>query len=126
MKRYVLTKDKEIQLSNEYDDYDAYIDKSSDNLIDLAEVGDCWESPLGHLHQIREISVAKQEFEKRMKIAKTIYCKMGYALAIFEDGHNEVNNINVFNIPHTINSTNIHPVAIWKRNGDVMRRYSVE
>ena len=89
MKRYVMSKDKIIRLSNEYDDYDAYIDKTSDNLLDLLEVGDCVETV--------------DTIEKFTRI-KGIYC--------FTSGS------------HLIGVSRI--IAIWKRNGDIMRRYSVE
>jgi hypothetical protein len=86
MKRYVLTKDKIIRLSNEYDDYDAYIDKTSDNLIDLLEVGDCYETKDAEIYSIDNTYELTEQ--------KTFY---SYNVDLIK--------------------------AIWKRNGDIMRRY---
>ena len=83
MKRYVLTKDKEIRLSNKYDDLNANVDKSSDNLIDLLEDKDLIECG-------NEGNVIQYD-------------------AIFDEI-----------------TTYKNVVAIWKRNGDVMRRYEID
>lgn len=89
MKRYVLTKDKEIRLSNEYDDLNANVDKSSDNLIDLLEVGDMVEivdeQGLDYIHLTESFPASK---------------------------------VNELTLDFEI-------IAIWKRNGDVMRRYEL-
>ena len=87
MKRYVLTKDKTIYDTTKMPTIDfsknANVDKSSDNLLDLAEVGDMLEH---------------------------------------KDFPNEY-----FSITNEWKVTKLEGVtAIWKRNGDVMRRYSVE
>ena len=84
MKRYVLTKDKEIRLSNKYDDLNANVDKSSDNLIDLLEVGDCVECDYGLYNETYSVNNERQ--------------------------------LNDFKGDNTV-------VAIWKHNGDIMRRY---
>ena len=83
MKRYVMTKDKIIRLATPQDNLNAAIDKTSDNLIDLLEVGDCVEM-----------------------VDKEIYSIVDKAdlLAFAKD-------------------TKV--VAIWKRNGDIMRRYEI-
>ena len=90
MKRYVLTKDKTIYDTAKMPTIDfsnhADIDKSSDNIIDLAEVGDCVECNYGLYNETYSI--------------------------------NNDTQLNAFKGDNTV-------VAIWKRDGDVMRRYEV-
>ena len=89
MKRYVMTKDKTIRLSTPQDELNADIDKISDNLIDLLEVGDMVE-------------------------------------IINEDKNTEIYHLTkttLDNFDYLFEGTTI--VALWKRNGDIMRRYEV-
>ena len=94
MKRYVLTKDKIIRLSNEYDDYDAYIDKTSDDLLDLLEVGDCVE--------VLDDDVTEMFCISTQDILENT----------FRDYYEYMTKEEKECI-----------TAIWKRNGDIMRRY---
>lgn len=97
MKRYVLTKDKTIRLSTPQDKLNADIDKTSDNLIDLAEVGDCVEWLYDNVTEMFHIptqDVLENTFRDYYKYMTK----------------EEQQSI----------------TAIWKRNGDVMRRYGVE
>ena len=65
-------------------DLDDSVDKESDNLIDLLEVGDCVEHLVKGKTMIHHmVNINQVEFEKDLNVC----------------------------------------TAIWKRNGDVMRRY---
>ena len=99
MKRYVLLEDKTIVDTNKSDKYkiaentlwhnsmlQGTILNQSDNLIDLAEVGDCVECNYGLYNETYSI--------------------------------NNDTQLNAFKGDNTV-------VAIWKRDGDVMRRYEV-
>jgi len=102
MKRYVLTKDKIIRLSNEYDDYDAYIDKTSDNILDLLEVGDCVE--LDNEWEILKVLRFNKDNE--------MVCMVRTSSSTEEYRFYEYRKVYI--------------KAIWKRNGDIMRRYEVK
>ena len=90
MKRYVMLEDKTIidRQDTIYQNVNEILMvKQSDNLIDLAEVGDCVECSYGLYNETYSI--------------------------------NNDTQLNAFKGDNTV-------VAIWKRNGDIMRRYSVE
>ena len=74
----------------------ANVDKSSDNLIDLLEVGDCVE-----------------------------LCNKNDEVFIYHIADKEVYNNAMVDINDLAEEGNDYVKAIWKRNGDVMRRYEV-
>ena len=86
MKRYVLTKDKEIRLRTEQDDLNANVDRSSDNILDFAEYDDLLE--------------------------------------IENDGTDYVFVTKEYPVSEIVKDYKV--IALWKRNGDVMRRYAVK
>lgn len=103
MKRYVLLEDKRIFNGAEIVDagnyngkrvihsddkgyFLGYMEKESDNLIDLLEVGDCYETKDAEIYSIDNTYQLTEQ--------KAFYSY----------------NVNLIN-------------AIWKRNGDIMRRY---
>lgn len=85
MKRYVLTKDKTIRLATSQDERNANVDKTSDNILDFAEVGDM------------------VEFKDDI-----VYLSEG-----------------ILNGYKWLGIEKVGVIALWKRNGDVMRRYEV-
>ena len=89
MKRYVLLENKEIVDRSKAQEFSVYdrepIKLQSDNLLDLLEVGDCYELRGGQIYSVD-------------------------------------NDFELFQVSfHTEAPT----TAIWKRNGDVMRRYEL-
>ena len=109
MKRYVMLEDKEIVDTRNNPIYHIAEDtlwhnsmlqgtiiKQSDNLLDLLEVGDC------------------VEFENKKKEA-----------FIYHIPDKEAFNLVIDDISNSTKEDNAYVVAIWKRNGDVMRRYEV-
>lgn len=101
VKRYVLLEDKTIADTKDSPLYhiaqnhlwhndrpQGTILKQSDNLIDLAEVGDCYET-----------------------LDKEIY---------------SIDNDFQLHQIHTQKNGKKYIIALWKRNGDIMRRYAVE
>ena len=96
MKRYVMLEDKVIIDISKSDKYKIHEDtlwhnsmlqgtiiKQSDNLLDLLEVGDCWETIDNEIYSI--------DNERELRHQRAFY----------------------------------KTKAIWKRNGNVMRRYEV-
>lgn len=113
MKRYVLLEDKRIFNGAEIVDagnyngkrvihsddkgyFLGYMEKETDNLIDLLEVGDCVE----------------------------LYNKNDETF-IYHMSDKEAYNNAMTDINDLTEEDNIYVKAIWKRNGDIMRRYEV-
>ena len=77
-------------------DRDASVEKTSDNLLDLLEVGDCVE-----------------------------LCNKNGETFIYHMADKEAYNNAMVDINDLTEEDNAYVKAIWKRNGDIMRRYEI-
>ena len=72
--------------------------KTSDNILDLAEVGDCVESAFGGIGAVMEFLEQEGKSKRYRKYGSNDFCYL----------ENPCN------------------IALWKRNGNTMTRYEVE